>query len=124
MAESIGDMLRDGTMTLVTSNHFEGLDQLIIKFMAKFSEPDQLGTLVMYLPKVDIEQRFSLLNQVMNGCKPEGFPSENTRLWNAMMSMIHHALLYTGNPVPTDEQMASILDQAKTGEDPFKLLPN
>ncbi len=121
MAESIGTLLQEQMMSLMMAPELDGQQEHIASFMAKFSKPDGLPSLTLWLDKVDLEKRFDLMNQVMRSCTDENFPTGNVVLWHALVNTAHSVLAVTTKSAVQDEQMMKALDRYKRGENPYEL---
>ena len=121
MAESIGTLLQEQMMHLMMAPELDGQQEHIANFMAKFSKPEGLPSLTLWLDKVDIEKRFDLMNQVMHSCTTEDFPKDNTLLWHALVNTAHSVLAVTTKAAVEDDKMAQVLEKYKRGENPYDL---
>ena len=124
MAESIGEILNDHMQALMLSQDFSGLEMHIVEFMQSFTKPEGISQLVLWLGKVEINTRFDLMNQIMHSRIPEGFPTENTKLWHALTTMIHSVLAVTTKDAVTDERMTAAMKDYSEGKNPYLMEAN
>ena len=120
--ETIGDLLREGTVSLMTNRNFEGQEKNIMNFMESFTKPEYLAELTLWIKKIDVTKQLLFMNMIMKAATPEGFPVDNRMLWHAMVTMVHHCLVLT-NAVSeeVDNQLGEAIDKLKEGKDPFEL---
>ena len=121
MSKSIRDLLQEQLMNLMMAPELDGQQEHITAFMTKFSKPEGLPSLTLWLSKVDIEKRFDLMSQVMHSCIDETFPKDNTLLWHALINATHSILAVTTQSAVEDSKMASVLERYKKGENPYDL---
>jgi len=121
MSQSIGEILQEQLMSLMMSPELDGQQEHISTFMSRFSKPEGLPALTLWLSKVDIEQRFNLMNHMMLSCTDENFPDNSSLLWHALVNTAHTVLAVTSKAAVEDDKMASVLERYKHGENPYAL---
>lgn len=122
---SIGDLLRSGTMAIITSPEFEGMERHVLAFMGNFTETGGcLAELTLYLQKIDTPWRFDFMAMMIFKAFPPDFPKDNSKLTHAIFNLVHSALAATTTYAVPDGVMAEKLDMVKEGENPYVLVAN
>lgn len=125
---NVSEILLEGTMDILRNNAFEGMELQIQQFMKNFTGQDILAELMLWIPKVEISCRINFVNMMMKSAMPEGFPEDNMKLWFAILTLIHHALVVSSLPdnriAPPDGDVASLAEKIQEGKDPFILEMN